>query len=253
LRILVLLKVVPSNVASPRLSKGGDRIVGKIGPLVMNESDEYALEHAAALAETLGGEVTILSAGGKSSEKVLAKGLAKGAVRAVRVGANPPDPEVTAALLAAAAKKLGYDLILSGVESSDVMASRVGIATAEKLGIPFVYSVREIKPGESEGTLLVSKELGGGVTQMVEIKLPALVCVQACSIPLSLVSVTRLLKARNQPVEVFTADELGLAEVRGAHLKLLDVFHPEKNRARTISGTPAEVSGKVISLIEEAF
>lgn len=252
MRIIVLLKVVPSNVASPRLTHTGDRITGKFGPLVMNESDEYALEHAVALAEMPGGEVTILSAGGKFSEPVLAKGLAKGAARAVRVGANPPDPEVTSTLLAGAARRLGYDLILTGVESSDVMASRVGISTAEKLGIPFVYSVREIKP-QSENTLLVSKELGGGITQMVEVTLPALLCVQACSIPLSLVSVTRLLKARNQPVEVVTTRALGLDDARGADLKLLSVFHPEKNRARIISGTPTEVSARVISLIEEAL
>jgi len=49
LRIIVLLKVVPSNVASPHLAKNGDRITGKFGPLVMNESDAYALEHAAAM------------------------------------------------------------------------------------------------------------------------------------------------------------------------------------------------------------
>jgi len=254
LRIIVLLKVVPSNVASPRPARTGDRITGKFGPRVMNESDEYALEHAVALSETLGGEVTILSAGGKSSEKVLAKGMAKGAAKAVRVGANPPDPGLTAMLLAAAARKIGYDLILTGVESADVMASRVGISTAEKLGIPFVYSVREIKHGESENTLLVSKELGGGITQMVEIKLPALLCVQACSIPLSLVSVTRLLHARNQPVKVLTPKELGIDETTtGTKVKVLSVFHPEKNRAKIIDGTPAVVSARVISLIEEAL
>lgn len=255
LRIIVLIKAVPSNVASPHLAKTGDRVTGKFGPLVMNESDEYALEHALALAESPGGEVVILSAGGAASEKVLAKGLAKGAAKAVRVGASPLDPEITATLLAGAARKLGYDLVLTGVESSDVMASRVGIATAEKLGIPFVYSVREIKPGESGGTLIVSKELGGGTTQMVAVRLPALLCVQACSIPLSLVSVTRLLRARNQPMEIFTARELGLDEAQnpGTGLKLLSVFHPEKNRAKIITGTPGEVSARVISLIEEAL
>ena len=254
MRIIVLLKVVPSNVASPHTARTGDRITGKFGPLVMNESDEYALEHAVTLSETLGGEVVILSAGGKTSEKVLAKGMARGAARSVRVGANPPDPEMTATLLAGAARKLGFDLILTGVESADVMASRVGISTAEKLGIPFVYSVREIKPGESEGTLLVSKELGGGITQMVETKLPALLCVQACSVPLSLVSVTRLLRARDQAVEVFTTKELGVDETgRGTSVKLLSVFHPDKNRAKIITGTPPEVSARIVSLIEEAI
>ncbi|MFH0942133.1 MAG: hypothetical protein V1823_03825 [Chloroflexota bacterium] len=255
LRIIVLIKAVPSNVASPHLARTGDRVSGKFGPLVMNESDEYALEHALALSETSSGEVVILSAGGTASEKVLAKGLARGAAKAVRVGASPLDPEVTATLLAGAARQVGYDLILTGVESSDVMASRVGISTAEKLGIPFVYSVREIKPGESDGTLIVSKELGGGTTQIVAVKLPALLCVQACSIPLSLVSVTRLLRARNQPVERLTTGEVGLEESQnpGTGLKLLSVFHPEKNRAKIITGTPAEVAARIITLIEEAL
>jgi electron transfer flavoprotein beta subunit len=221
----------------------------------MNESDEYALEHALALTETSGGEVVILSAGGAASEKVLSKGLAKGAVKAVRVSAKPVNPEVTAALLAEAARRTGFDLILTGVESSDVMASRVGISTAELLGIPFVYSVREIKTEGNDGTLLVSKELGGGTTQTVSVTLPALLCVQACSIPLSLVSVTRLLKARGQQVEIFNAGELGLDKPQTGvtNFKILSVFRPEKNRAKIIEGTPSEVATRIITKIEEAL
>lgn len=255
MKIIVLIKAVPSHIANPHLARTHDRVVGKFGPLIMNESDEYALEHAVVLAEASGGEVTILSAGGPTTEKTLAKGLAKGAARAVRVDARPVAPDTTATLLTEAARHLGYDLILSGVESSDIMASQVSIATAERLGIPFVYSVREIKRGETPGTLVVSKELGGGITQIVEVKLPALLCVQACSIPLSLVSVTRLLRSRHQTVELLSVGDLGLdeARIKSTNYRLIDVFRPQKNRAKIIEGTPAEVAARLIPRIEEAL
>ncbi len=255
MKIIVLIKVVPSHIASPHLARTHDRVAGKFGPLVMNESDEYALEHAVVLAEESGGEVTILSAGSPATEKTLAKGLAKGATRAVRVDARPVDPDTTATLLAEAARHLDYDLILSGVESSDIMASQVAISTAERLGIPFVYSVREIKRGETPGTLVVSKELGGGVTQIVEVKLPSLLCVQACSIPLSLISVSRLLQSRSKTVDLFSIGDLALDETRikGTSYRVIDVFRPQKNRAKIIEGSSDEIAWQLTNKIEEAL
>ena len=255
MKIIVLIKAVPSHIANPHLARTHDRVAGKFGPLIINESDEYALEHAVVLAEESGGEVTVLSAGGPATEKTLVKGLAKGATRAVRVDARPLDPNTTATLLAEAAGRLDYDLILSGVESSDIMASQVGISTAERLGIPFVYSVREIKRGETPGTLVVSKELGGGITQIVEVKLPALLCVQACSIPLSLVSVTRLLRSRSKAVDLFSIGDLGLDETRikSTNYRLIEVFRPQKNRAEFIEGSPDEIASQLTIKIEEAL
>jgi len=254
LKILVLVKAVASHVASPEVDAAGERLCGKFGPLVMNEPDEYALEHAVRLQEEFGGTVTLLSAGTPEADQIITKGLAKGAEAAYRVDADLADSNRTAEALAAAARHLGYDLIIAGVESSDNLASRVGITVAEKLGVPFAYSVREIRPGPREGTLEVAKELGGGVTQIIEVDLPAVISVQACSVPLSAVSVTKLLQSRGKEVTPLTPADLRIAEKLRAMLilRMLEVFRPRKHRAEMIQGDTPTVVAAIMSLVEES-
>ena len=76
MRIIVLAKAVPATIANPQPSPEGDRVTGKVGPLVMNEPDEYALEWALSLKEQLGGEVVTLTAGSKSAQKILVSAFA---------------------------------------------------------------------------------------------------------------------------------------------------------------------------------
>ncbi len=253
MNIIVLLKAVASHVASPEIDPSGDRLRGKFGPLVLNESDEYALEHAVRLQEEFGGEVRVLAVGTAAADPVITKGLARGAAEAYRVDADLTDSNRTAAALATAARRLGFDLIIAGVESSDNLASRVGITVAEMLGLPFTYSVREVKRGPRPDTLEVAKELGGGVTQIVEVDLPAVVSVQACSVPLRAVSVTRLLQSRDKEVTPLTVPELGIAAELDAMptLRMVEVFRPRKHRATMIEGDPGKVAVAILQKIEE--
>jgi electron transfer flavoprotein beta subunit len=253
LKIIVLVKAVASHLASPAVDADGLRLGGKFGPLVMNEPDEYALEHAVRLQEEFGGTVTLLSVGSPGADQIITKGLAKGAEAAYRVDADLTDSNQTAEALAAAARDLGFDLIIAGVESSDNLASRVGITVAEKLGVPFTYSVREIGRGPSDATLEVAKELGGGVTQLIEVDLPAVISVQACSVPLSAVSVTRLLQSRGKEVTPLAPADLQIVEKLQAlpGLRVLEVFRPRKHRAEMIEGDPQAVVAAIMAKIGE--
>ena len=60
--------------------------------------------------------------------------------------------------------------MITGVESSDVMAAQVGISIAEMLGLPFAYAVTEVQPGERKETIHITKELGSGKKQFEEIE-----------------------------------------------------------------------------------
>lgn len=254
MKIIVLTKAVPVTIANPQPSPEQDRVSGKVGPLVMNEPDEYALEWALSLRNDFGGEVIALNSGGRPSQKALISAFAKGADRAVRVDTNLADSERSATALAAAARQIGFDLIISGVESSDNMASQAGIAVAELLGIPFIYSIREIRRGEKPDTLVTVKELGGGITQEVEVGFPALLCVQACTIPLSFISVMRFLQARGRSAERLTLRQLeiaGLPDQPQAY-RIVDVFRPPKTRATMIEGSPEEIAGTLLKKIKEA-
>jgi electron transfer flavoprotein beta subunit len=252
-RIIVLAKAVPATIANPQPSPQGDRVSGKVGPLVMNEPDEYALEWALSLKEDFGGEVITLTSGSKSARKILITAFAKGTDRAVHVDHKLADSESHAEVLAKAIAHIGYDLIITGVESSDNMSSLVGVAVAEKLDIPFIYSIREIKLGENPDTLNAVKELGGGITQVVEVGFPSVLCVQACTIPLSLISVMRFLQARNRDTERLTLRQLGLTDLadKPPGLKIVDVFRPPKTRAQMLEGKPDEIARTLMEIINK--
>ena len=63
MKVLVYVKAVSDYITSPEVSAAGDRVNGKTGTLVMNESDEYALGAALEHKKVKGGEVSVLSAG----------------------------------------------------------------------------------------------------------------------------------------------------------------------------------------------
>jgi len=254
LKIVVCVKAVPGYVIEPRVSETGDRVNYKAGSIIMNESDEYALEEALALKKEFGGEVTVITAGSLSSQKALHVGLAKDADKAVRINTDFIDCGSLAKVLAETIKRLGYDLILTGVESSDNMAAQTGILIAERLGLPFAYAVTEVKRGESPGTLTVTKELGGGVKQVLEITLPALLCIQTGTTLLSYAPFRKVLQAQAKPVQSIAINELGINDElkKSPPFRIVDIFPPQRiSNAEIIDGKPSEVASVLIQKVRE--
>ncbi len=251
MKIIVCLKAVPRSVIRVKVAATKDRAECESDALVLNESDEYALEEASVIKRQNGGELVALTLGPLPAQCVLQTGLAKGADRAVRVGAQFGDAERTSTALAEAIKKIGgYDLILTGVESKDNLASEVGVRIAEKLQLPYAYAVSGIELGGSPGVVKVTKEVGGGLRQVLETKLPALLCVQQGIRPLSYVPLRNLLQAQRKPVECFSPEDLGLSEGAGSKLEIVEVFRPtETHRAEMIEGKPPEVAHKLLEIM----
>lgn len=256
MRTVVCVKAVPGYINKLRVSESQDRIEYEAGSLIMNESDEYALEEALVLKKKLGGDVSIITAGPVSSQQVLYVGLAKGADTAIRVDADFADSQRTAIVLAEAIRQIGYDLILTGVESSDNMAAQVGISVAERLAIPFAYAVTKVETGQSSGSITVTKERGSGVYQVLELPLPALLCMQSGTTPLSYTAVRKLLQARSKPVERLLINQLGIKDelLKSSPLKIVDVFSPQKTiKAHMIARNPREVAAILLKRIKEAL
>lgn len=243
LRIIVCIKAVPGFIMNPEISEAGDGVDYTAGSIILNESDEYALQEAVALKKEFGGEVTAVTVGTLSAQKALQVGLAKGADKAVRIDANPFDPAVTARLLAGAIQSLQYDLILTGVESSDYMGARVGLTTAELLGLHAAFAVTEVASGEEPDTLRVIKELGRGRKQILEMALPVLLCMQTGTAPLTFVPFRKMAQAQSKQMQTMRTRDLGLEQdpVASSSSRILDLLSPqERARAEIITGSPAE-------------
>jgi electron transfer flavoprotein beta subunit len=256
MKIVVCIKAVPVLIGYPQIAETRDRFNFKASNNIMNETDEYALEAALALKKELGGEIVVITAGSLQSQQVLYTGLAKGADRAIRIDASFADGERTAIVLAEAIKKIGYDLILAGVESSDNMAAQVGMSIAERLGVPSAYAVTNVARGPQPNTMAAVKELGNGLKQALEIKLPALLCTQATSMHLSYVPARKLIQARAMTLECLSLKDLNISKelLESGPYSIVDVFPPPRmSKAEILGGQLSEVAAVLVQRIREAL
>ncbi len=62
MKIIVCIKAVPGFIMNPKVSETQNRIDYDAGSIIVNESDDYALEEGIKLAKLSGGEVTEIMA-----------------------------------------------------------------------------------------------------------------------------------------------------------------------------------------------
>lgn len=147
----------------------------------ISQYDLNAIEAACQLKQqAVEAQVTALSVGGKALTN--AKGrkdvLSRGPDELIVVIDDQFEqalPQQTASVLAAAAQKAGFDLILCGDGSSDLYAQQVGLLVGEILNIPAVNGVSKIISLTAD-TLTVERELEDE-TETLSIPLPAVVAV----------------------------------------------------------------------------
>jgi len=253
MNVIICTKAVPGFIKNPAIADSQDRITYEAGSIVINESDDYALEAGVKLAKKSGGKATVVTAGPLTSQKVLQTGLGKDADSAIRVNTDFSDAGRVAETLAAAIKSQEFDLVITGVESSDNMAAQVGTALAEHLGLPFSYAVLEMEAGSDGKSVRVTKELGFGMKQVEELTLPAVVCFQTGTEPPSFVPVRKMMLAQRRPSKTMTPEELQTAG-KASGMKLLEVFTPtDESVVEMIVGTVPEQAAAAIQKIREVL
>jgi electron transfer flavoprotein beta subunit len=254
-KIVVLCKAVAAEVSDVKIAAGGKALEYQSQLLTLNESDEYALEEAIVLKRAHGGEVTVMTMGSITTQNILHLGLGKGADRAIRIDAQIQDSQAASIILAAALRKLEYDLILTGTQSRDTQSGLAGIAIAERLDIPFAFAVTQVEV-EGDRSIRILKELGGGRSADVRLPLPALLCVQTGIQKLTYVPPARMARARQQPVRSFSLGDLGLSEeqVVAQGYRFLDVFRPVRTgQVHFLEGSAQEVATMLLAKMKEVL
>ncbi|MDD9303414.1 MAG: hypothetical protein HUK40_14165 [Desulfobacter sp.] len=95
-------------------------------------------------------------------------------------------------------KKRSYDLVLTGVISQDLMAGHTGPMLAEYLNFSLATAV--VKLSFMEENISAVKEWEGGVRETLEIRLPALVTIQAGGYTPGYPKLSQMLKAKEKKV-----------------------------------------------------
>jgi electron transfer flavoprotein beta subunit len=205
MKILVCLGNVPDTTTKVKFTDG--TALDKAGvQWIINPWDELALTRAVELKEDSGNQVcsvTVITVGGKDTEPTMRKALAIGADEAIRVDADPADAWSVAAQIAEAVKDKGFDILLSGIESSDYNGSMLGGMLAEFLGIPSVSAVSDLNLNGNEVEL--TRDIDGGKEQ-VTITSPFVAVVQKGIAKEPRIAAMRgIMMARKKPLEVVQA------------------------------------------------
>ncbi|WNC16570.1 electron transfer flavoprotein subunit beta/FixA family protein [Brevibacillus brevis] len=217
---------------------------------IINPYDEYAVEEAIKLKEEHGGEVTVISIGPDRAESALRTALAMGADKAVLVDDESllGDEFTTAKVLAAVAKKVGFDIILGGQMAVDSGAGQGGPRLAEELGINHVSTAVKL---EVNGTSVrVERDVEGDL-EVVETSLPVLITAQQGLNEPRYPSLPGIMKAKKKPLERLSADDLGLsAEDVKAKTEIVDQSLPPKKQAgRILSGELSAQASELVQLL----
>ncbi|QQS48673.1 MAG: electron transfer flavoprotein subunit beta/FixA family protein [Acidobacteriota bacterium] len=249
MKIIVCLKQVPKNDSILRINESGNWIQDRDLTYEINESDAYGLEAALQLKEKLGGEVVALSLGPARVQSVIKEALARGADRGIHLE-DPAFDKLDAygigAVISAAAKVEGFDLLLTGLQSDDYGFAQTGVIAAELLGLPHATIVMDVEVGD--GSLRVKRELENGYFQWVSMPAPAVLTIQSGINTLRYATLKGIMAAKKKEIKKQDAAALGIDQATLApRMEFLRVYVPQKSKqTQFIEGSPAEIAAKLM-------
>lgn len=251
MNILVCIKQVPDTTEVKTDPKTGTLIREGI-PVIINPEDKVAIEAALQL----NGKTTVLSMGPPQAEDALREALAMGADEAILLCDRKfagSDTWATANALAAAIKKIDYDLIICGRQAIDGDTAQVGPQLAENLGLPQITYVQKINIEDKK--IEAQRELEDGY-EIVKAKLPALITViQGLNKP-GYPSLNGIDNAFKKEIKILSADDVKIDEKKvglmASPTKVKKIFTPPAKSAGIIlEGDIKTVCSKLVNILKE--
>jgi electron transfer flavoprotein beta subunit len=151
-------------------------------PAIFNPEDLNALEQALRVKDAFPGtSITILTMGPGRAAEIIREGLFRGADGGILLTDRAfagSDTLATSYAIGQALKRIGkYDIIIAGRQAIDGDTAQVGPQVAEKLGLPQVTYVEEIKAIE-KGKVIAKRRLERGV-ETVTCPMPLVITVNS--------------------------------------------------------------------------
>jgi len=205
MKILVCISNVPDTTTKVKFKDGKE--FDKTGvQWIVNPWDELALTRALELKEKSGGKIekiTVVNVGLTDADPVIRKALAMGADEALRINTEAKDAYQVASEIAAAIKEANYDLILTGIESSDYNGVGVGGMLAELLDIQSVSAVSGIDIENEE--IKINRDIDGGF-EVLSVQTPLVATVQkGIALDPRIPNMRGIMMAKKKPLNVVEA------------------------------------------------
>ncbi len=226
----------------------------------LNEWDDYAIEEAVQTSEAHDDvEVVTVTVGPERAEETIRMALAKGADRAIRIWddaleeAQFLDIETKAALIAAVAEEEQPDLVLSGVQAGDDSNGATGVALAEAIGFEWAAVVNELELDADSGVAAVHRELEGGIEELTDVELPAVLTIQTGINEPRYASLRGIRQAQRKPLEARDLSEIGLdADIVDSSIERTSMYEPESESDATVwEGSAEETAAELAAFLRD--
>jgi len=226
----------------------------------LNEWDDYAIEEAVQLKEAgIADEVVTVTIGPERSEETIRIALAKGSDRAIRVwddafeNVDLLDVNAKAQLLGAVVENENPDLILSGVQANDDSFGATGVALARHIGFEWAAVVNALEIDTDAETAHVRRELEGGVEELTDVEIPAVLTIQTGINEPRYASLRGIRQAQSKEIKPQSLDDLGLdASTTESSLDITAMYEPEtESDAQYLEGDADEQAAELAEVLND--
>ncbi|MBM7504445.1 electron transfer flavoprotein subunit beta/FixA family protein [Agromyces aurantiacus] len=211
MKIIVLVKEVPDTWGERRLDLETGLADRAASEAVLDEIGERALEVALAYADAHADtEVVVMSMAPESAAATIRKGLAMGAGSAVHIadpGLAAADLGLTARTLAAAIRRIGFDLVITGNVSTDGSGGVLPAMLAELLEVPNATALSSVEIADD--SVAGTRNIEGG-TMRVRASLPAVISITEALPDARFPNFKGIMAAKKKPFETLSAADLGI-------------------------------------------
>jgi len=257
MKILVCAKQVP-NTNEVKIDPVKGTLIREGVESILNPDDANALEAALTIKDHIEGTtVTVISMGPPQAKEMLNECLAMGADNAVLLSDRAfggADTWATSNTIAAALRKIGdYDIIFAGRQAIDGDTAQVGPQIAERLDIPQITYVQDIKIDGRK--VVVQRQLEDGY-EVIEAQMPVmLTCIKELNNP-RYMTVEGIYDAYASEIPVWGLADLPLDEtkvgLKASPTKVFRSFTPApKGKGVVWKGSPKELTGKLWEELKE--
>ncbi|WP_290818268.1 electron transfer flavoprotein subunit beta/FixA family protein, partial [Halovivax sp.] len=197
--------------------------------------------------------------GPEECEQTIRQALAKGADRAIRVwddalaGVDLLDVGAKTEILRAVVADEEPDLVLTGVQSGDDSWMSTGVSLAEEIGFQWAAVVNDLDHDIEDGVASVRRELEGGVEELTDVDLPAVLTIQTGINEPRYASLRGIRQAQRKELDVVSLGDVGVdpSAVEG-DLELTDMYEPEAESEATVwEGSAEETAGELAELLRD--
>ena len=242
MKILVAVKRVIDYNVQVRVKEDGSGIVTDNVKMSSNPPDDNAIEEAVKIKEAgKATEIIAITVGEEKSQDTVRKALAVGADRGILIKTEGAvEPLAVAKALQKIVEKEKPDLVFMEKQAIDDDCNQTGQMLSALLNWPQATFASKIEVKEK--TLEVTREIDEGL-ETIEVNVPAII---TCDLRLNeprYASLPNIMKAKKKPLEILTAEELGIDTK--PRVQQIKVEEPPKRKAGIKVANVAELVSKL--------